>query len=111
LIGFAAEAGSVVQPTPGRTRTILLRHTGTAVRNSRAGLGPASAPTQPHLRHEHAIPLRFSTSLELERQKAPVIEAQSDPARKVGLPVRLATLKPADLAPAGDAEPEQPEQP
>ena len=48
---------------------------------------------------------------ELERQKVPVIEVQGDPARKVGLLARLATLKPADLAPAGDADPEQPEQP
>ena len=48
---------------------------------------------------------------ELERQQVPVIEVQGDPARKVGLLARLATLRPADLAPAGDAEPEQPEQP
>ena len=42
-----------MQPTSGRTRTPLLRHTGTAGRASRAGLGPASAPTQPHLGHDH----------------------------------------------------------
>ena len=36
LIGFAAEPGAVVQPTPGRTRTPLLPHTGAAGRTSEA---------------------------------------------------------------------------
>jgi len=42
-----------VQPTSGRTGTPSFRHTGTAGLTSKAGLGPASAPTQPHLGHDH----------------------------------------------------------
>ena len=42
-----------MQPTSGRTRTPLFCHTGTAGRTSKTGLAPASAPTQPRLRHDH----------------------------------------------------------
>jgi len=45
--------GTVVQPTPGRTRTPRPRHTGTAGPSSEAGLAPSSAPTQHALRLDH----------------------------------------------------------
>ena len=51
-----------MQPTSGRTRTPLLRHSGTAGPTSRAGLAPASVPTQRHLLRDRRDALRFSAS-------------------------------------------------